>query len=831
MTDTEFVLQMMDLANEVVENKLEKERAYKTGLKLLSNSGKMNPNWLFVLDKAISDPEIISPPNAFVLANLNYRFAQRIKDEELLGFCTLTYGKMSVRENKLNLAKKLLAQAQSIFDRLARTDGLMVTAGQLGELYKKSGNLRQAEKKYNIALEMAREASSISSEIAILNNLALLYEDFQNSSKAEMYYQRALRLARKYTIKPLHLKIFENMASFYREIRHFEKARNCLSQAIAIARTLEEKEEAAKFIMKSGSMYMEWEYLEQAVIHFQEAGQLAEDIENKDILILITGNLGLAFSRMAKWKEADSTYKRALQLVRQYKRQDYEIMILNNIGYYYLDRGNPLRALEQHQKAYFLSKTVGRVQDQIECLTNIAHAEMLQGKPEFASKNLLKASNLVTDKIDFKSIDSLVDRMFGTMALTYLELGKIPQSQAYFRKAINYSRKTGSLRQLGPLLLNMGLSHRIAQDIPTALQFYEEGVILAREIKDKGSEGSFHVALADLYIIYGDTEKAKIEYQKALTLFRIVGYRSGILTVLLNFANIAILQDMIDEAKSFYLKMIRLARRWQSVRYEMEAMGYLGILLYRHLNQRKDGRDNLQQAILLAHQLDNPRKESGWNYHIANLLAEVGKHEKAINIYEKELAFSKEIGDLDFERAINIKLAQAKHHLDHYHKAYPYIRQAVLLTDKLRRGSLLEQYKISFLEERIDIYELAVDICLALEKTDEALEYVEKSKSRALMDLVATTTIVPHSRGKKITDLILRESEILHQLRSMQNYDLFDLSSGLLRQMDRPANRYHTLLKKLDAIYIELRKVESQYVDIREGTTLSFKAICRSLLS
>ena len=101
--------------------------------------------------------------------------------------------------------------------------------------------------------------------------------------------------------------------------------------------------------------------------------------------------------------------------------------------------------------------------------------------------------------------------------------------------------------------------------------------------------------------------------------------------VLLNFANLAVMQGMMDETRVFYLKMVRLARRWQLVKFEMEAKGYLGILLYRHMQQRKAGRDYLHQAIRLARQLDNPLMESHWSYHVANLLTEVGKHWRSLS--------------------------------------------------------------------------------------------------------------------------------------------------------------------------------------------------------
>jgi tetratricopeptide (TPR) repeat protein len=337
--------------------------------------------------------------------------------------------------------------------------------------------------------------------------------------------------------------------------------------------------------------------------------------------------------------------------------------------------------------------------------------------------------------------------------------------------------------------------------------------------------------LGDLYYIYDDLEDAKQEYLKALNLYRQINYRSGILITFLNFTRVAVRQGLIDEAEAFYQKMIRLARRWRHVKYEMEAIGSLGMLLYRQKKKPNDSMSYLHQAVRIARQLGSPSEESRWKYHIGNLLNSVEKHEKAYRIYAKELAVTKELGNINLERALSVKVAQTCYLLNNYQEAYASIERAVLLTDKLRTGSLQERHRISYLEDRINIYELAVDICLALGKKVEALEYVEKGKSRALMDLVATAPLTPRGRSKKTNDLIRRESEILQQLKGMQNFDIFDLTSGTLRQRERPVYRYHALMEELDEIYTALEKVESQYVSLRRGITPGINAIEEALLS
>jgi CHAT domain-containing protein len=67
--------------------------------------------------------------------------------------------------------------------------------------------------------------------------------------------------------------------------------------------------------------------------------------------------------------------------------------------------------------------------------------------------------------------------------------------------------------------------------------------------------------------------------------------------------------------------------------------------------------------------------------------------------------------------------------LDEYRRAVQEI--------ELLRGGLMVEFRVGFLEDKAKIYEDVVDLLLRLDQPIEALEYVERAKSRALLDLLA----------------------------------------------------------------------------------------------
>jgi CHAT domain-containing protein len=78
-------------------------------------------------------------------------------------------------------------------------------------------------------------------------------------------------------------------------------------------------------------------------------------------------------------------------------------------------------------------------------------------------------------------------------------------------------------------------------------------------------------------------------------------------------------------------------------------------------------------------------------------------------------------------------LAAARHDLP---QALEECDQAIQHVERLR-GRLMVEFRAGFVEDKQVVYEDAITLCLALEEPWRGLEYVERAKSRALLDLLA----------------------------------------------------------------------------------------------
>lgn len=72
--------------------------------------------------------------------------------------------------------------------------------------------------------------------------------------------------------------------------------------------------------------------------------------------------------------------------------------------------------------------------------------------------------------------------------------------------------------------------------------------------------------------------------------------------------------------------------------------------------------------------------------------------------------------------------------------AYQQYKEAISLSETLRENLLLDDFKISFAENHVALYQQMISLCIRMGKTEEAFEYIERSKSRAFVDMLSSSS-------------------------------------------------------------------------------------------
>ena len=123
--------------------------------------------------------------------------------------------------------------------------------------------------------------------------------------------------------------------------------------------------------------------------------------------------------------------------------------------------------------------------------------------------------------------------------------------------------------------------------------------------------------------------------------------------------------------------------------------------------------------------------------------------------------------------------------------AYESYRRARAAVERLRSSLRGEELKIAFFENKLEVYESLVDICLCRQNSfEEAFAYIEQAKSRTLMDLLNQPVHVP-------TAVDPGQSELVRSIRNLREelnwyYNLIE------REQLRPEERSPERVQQLE---------------------------------
>jgi tetratricopeptide (TPR) repeat protein len=147
----------------------------------------------------------------------------------------------------------------------------------------------------------------------------------------------------------------------------------------------------------------------------------------------------------------------------------------------------------------------------------------------------------------------LKTRNLNGLGLAYQHLGNSQKSVGFYEQALVIAREIGDRFNECNAISNLGNANYSVGNISKAIEFYEQALTIAREINNRRSEGFVTSNLGNAYADLGNTRKAIEFYEQALTIDREISYRSGECSILNNYGNQLLelpeFQNAIDKLK------------------------------------------------------------------------------------------------------------------------------------------------------------------------------------------------------------------------------------------------------------------------------------------
>jgi len=183
---------------------------------------------------------------------------------------------------------------------------------QLGHLYKRIGELENAESAYMTVLKLA--GSGQENQAVAYGNLGLIYQTCGELDRAVEFHEKALAIDQELGRKEGMANQYGNLGLIYQTRGELDRAVEFLEKSLAINQELGRKEGMAIQYGNLGLIYRTRGELDRAVEFHEKALAINQVLGNKEGMAIQYGNLGLIYQTRGELEKVVDYWKQSLAL-------------------------------------------------------------------------------------------------------------------------------------------------------------------------------------------------------------------------------------------------------------------------------------------------------------------------------------------------------------------------------------------------------------------------------------------------------------------------------------------------------------------------------------
>ena len=339
----------------------------------------------------------------------------------------------------------------------------------------------------------------------------------------------------------------------------------------------------------------------------------------------------------------------------------------------------------------------------------------------------------------------------------YYRLGNFVQAIQCLEKALEVTRRRGMERQSAMIMNNLGSVYYDQNDLQLALSYLEQSLVLKQKRNDPEEMASSILNIGVVSESLGDHTKAAGYFDRALQLTQAPALASLRVRTLCNLGNLQF-----------------------------------------HTRQYADARHSLEESLQLAEKIQDRVAASAARTVLGRIASRERQYPVAEQLARGVIADSRLAGEtrmlVDALDLLGVSLQDQERPVE----AEAALQEALQLAEQLHDQLPGERLGVAqFMDDQAGVYLHMVRLQLDQHRPEAALAYVERSKARALLDVLQTG-------ASGITKSMTAE-EVEQEAALTQKLTL--LNEEILRESRRSAPDH----KKITALASQLEKARTEY--------------------
>ena len=405
----------------------------------------------------------------------------------------------------------------------------------------------------------------------------------------------------------------------------------------------------------------------------------------------------------------------------------------------YLNQAHDLKVLEEILR---LPDTVNNAFDLYNSSYSIESKEKLL--------KLLKIYSSIPPKMNIPYFDDLVAAsikktrglLLDAIAICEFNLGNIENALEYSLEAVSIAQDVGDPQLLKTAYADLGHIHMSLGNYYSALELLHESLEIDESSHDPWRKKNRILSnLSQLYCTVGQYEKALEYIQEALELSEEENDINGRVRCLNTKGVILCNLNEFENAEECLQNALAVTRS------ELDNKTLQGIILsnmacvYFSLLEIEEAKKYLEAALALSVQMEDKSTEGNILASMAILELESDNIEEAMRNSEAALNIGIKICNPSIQADAYFILGTIEdYHNDNPDKAYEYYKESIALSENLRKNLMIDDFKISFAGNYMMVYQQMILLCIRMGRIEDAFEYIERSKSRAFVDMLSSTS-------------------------------------------------------------------------------------------
>lgn len=688
-------------------------------------------------------------------------------------FLGIAYDQQCLYEDSINYAKRAL----KYFVELNDMPNQCKCFSNIGSVYSNMGDFLSAVEYLEKSIEISRSADYHIDDSSVFSNIGSSYRNIGKFIEAQEYCETALEIDRKAGDKYGEAISLVNLGNTYLAQGNFKKAIDCHTKSLALDNTEQAKQ---YYFTNIGNIYLEQGNYETAKNNFEKAIEYGHF--NAHILLKSYISLGKVFDGLGQYKEAISNVEKAMEINNVINDSSEEIKCYIELWNIYIKTNQNLLAERNLEKAHLL---------------------------------ILKSGNKLSEAIYYQCLSQ-----------KYLEHGDFDKALSIAGQAIEFTKKLSAPLNTVPIYNTIGSIYQNMGNFGRAVEYHEYALSILSGSGNLLAEAACCANLGVDYICLADYSKALAWEKKAFDLSITMGNKLAEATC---SANIGLIYGNIfkyDDSIRYYEVSLDISKKIGS--FKGMAISYL------NMGRSYEGLGKIEKAIECTEKASSLYYKHGHEIDIAKCYLSLGGYDEtfgndheALTKYLRAHDIAIRFKDMDFKRVAKFNLSRlyCDKFFD-YERSYDLCKECIDILENISGRVIEEKNRISISSKNMVVYQYMIQICLKLGKAKEALEYLERSKSRAFIALLAATEIkstVCLTHENQI--LLHEESKLLNKLNAIR---ISHISPNFAR--NNPDNT-EDILKDLDDIYKKLVLLDPQYVSMRKSEPVMFDNILDQICS